>query len=81
MDSVFYALNLRISHCSCSMEKGVHKNFVNFTEKHLYWSLFLIEWQAKRLKHRYFPMEFTNLLKTEVYERLLWNVLFQLECP
>ena len=34
-------LNLRGSHCSCSMKKRVFRNFVNFTGKHLYWSLFL----------------------------------------
>ena len=62
-------LNLRSSHCSFPIKKGVLRNFVNFTEKHLYWSLFLIELQAKRLKHRCFPVEFTKFLKT--YERLL----------
>ena len=50
-------------------KKDVLRNFVNFTEKHLYRSLFLIEMQAKRLKHRCFPAEFTRFLKT--YERLL----------
>ena len=64
-------LNLRGSHCSCSMKKGVFRSFVNFTGKHLYWSLFLIKLQAKRLKHRCSPVEFTKFLKTEVYERLL----------
>ena len=52
-------------------KKGVLRNFVNFTGKHLYSSLFLIELQAKRRKHRCFPVEFTKFLKTEVYERLL----------
>ena len=42
-----------------------------FTENHLYYSLFLIELQTKTLKRRYFPVEFTKVLKTEVYERLL----------
>ena len=64
-------LNLRSSHCSFPIKKGVLRNFVNFTEKHLYWSLFLIELQAKRLKHRCFPVEFTKFSKTEVYKRLL----------
>ena len=62
-------LTLRTSHCSFPIKNGILKNFVNFTENHLYWSLFLIELQAKRLKHRCFPVEFTKFLKT--YERLL----------
>ena len=41
-------LNLRSSHCSFP------------TEKHLYWSLFLIELQAKRLNHMFTCGVFTN---------------------
>ena len=52
-------------------EKGVLRNVVNFTGKHLYRSLALIELQAKRFKYRCFPVEFTKYLKTEVYQRLL----------
>ena len=52
-------------------EKGVFRNFVNFIVKHLYRSLFLIELQAKKLKHRCFPMEFVKFLETGVYKRLL----------
>ena len=52
-------------------QKCVPRNFVNFTGKHLYWSIFLIGLQAKRLKHRCFPVDFTKVLKTKVYERLL----------
>ena len=33
----------------CSVEKGVLKDFVNFIEKHLCWSLFLIKLQAWNL--------------------------------
>ena len=33
-------LNLRSSHCSFPIKKGILKIFVSFTEKHLYWSLF-----------------------------------------
>ena len=47
----------------------IFRKFVNFTEKHLYWNLFLIKLQVKRLKHRCFSVEFTKFLKT--YERLL----------
>ena len=46
-----------------------YKNQKNFTEKHLYWCLFLIELQVERLKHRCFPVEFPKSLKN--YERLL----------
>ena len=46
-------LNLRSSHRSFPIKEGVLRNFVNFTEKHLYWSLFSIELQAKRLKHMF----------------------------
>ena len=35
-------LKLRSSHRRCSVKKGVLKNFVNFTGKHLCWCLFLI---------------------------------------
>ena len=52
-------------------KKGVLRNFVNFIGKHLYRSLFLIELQAKRLKHRCFPVEFAKFLETGVYGRLL----------
>ena len=66
-----HELNLRSGHCNSSINKRVLRNFVNFTEKHPHWSLFLIELQAKRLKHRWVPVEFTKFSKTEVYERLL----------
>ena len=47
------------------------KNFVNFTGKHLCWSLFLIKLQAwnfvkKRLQHRCFPVKFAKVLRTPV---------------
>ena len=42
----FYISIYGSSHRRCSVEKGVYKNFVNFTGKHLCWSLFLIKLQA-----------------------------------
>ena len=36
----------RNSHQSCSVKKGVLKNFAIFTRKHLCWSIFLIKLQA-----------------------------------
>ena len=63
--------NTSSSHCSFSIKKAILRNFGNFTGKHLYWSLFAIELQAKRLKHRCFPVEYSKFLKTEVYDWLL----------
>ena len=40
----------RSSHRRCSIKKGILKNFVNLTGKHLYWSLFLIKLQALSLQ-------------------------------
>ena len=40
---------IRRSHRRCSLKKGVLKNFANFTEKHLGWSLFLNK--AAALRH------------------------------
>ena len=39
----------RSSHWTCSVKKGILKNFANFTGKHLCWSLFLITLQLFRL--------------------------------
>ena len=66
----------------CSVKKGVLKKFVNFTEKHLCWSLFLIKLQVwacifikKRLQHWCFPVNFAKFLRTcilkNICERLL----------
>ena len=38
----------RSSYRRCSVKKGFLKNFANFTEKHLCWSLFLINLLAFR---------------------------------
>ena len=38
-----HELNIRSSHWSCSVKKGVLKNFANFTEKHLCWSFQLYQ--------------------------------------
>ena len=52
---------------TCSMIKGVLKNFTKFTGKPLCWSLLLIKLQAfikKRLWHRYFHLNFVKFLRT-----------------
>ena len=38
----------RSSNRRCSMKKGVLKDFANFAQKHLCWSLFLIKLHASR---------------------------------
>ena len=60
--SWFFPFN-RCSHRRCSVKKGVLKSFANFTGKHLWWSLFLINLEAfrpvsllKRLQYRCFPV-------------------------
>ena len=47
------------------------QKFCEFHRKATVLKSLLIELQAKRLKHRCFLVEFTNFLKTEIYERLL----------
>ena len=42
----------------CSVKKGVLKNFVNFTGKHLCWSL------------RWFPVKFTKFLRTSILKNI-----------
>ena len=62
-------------------EKGVLRNFVKFTGKHLCQSLFLIKFKActfikKRLWHRCFPVNFAKFLRTTfLTEHLRWLLL------
>ena len=49
----------------CSIRYGVLKNFANFTEKHLCWSLFLIEMQV-------FTCEICEIFKNTFFEERLW---------
>ena len=58
--------NFKISHQRWSVKKGVHKNFGNFTRKHLSWSLFLIKLQVFR------PA--TLLKRNSNTGVLLWNL-------
>ena len=72
-------MTCRSSHRRCSAEKGVLKNFANFTGKRLSWSVFLItfvkNFVTQRLQHRRFPLKFAKFLRTpilkNIYERLL----------
>ena len=60
------------NHQRCSMKKGVLKNFVNFTGKHMCQSLFFNKVAGlrpaallkKRLRHRWFPVNFAEFLIT-----------------
>ena len=61
--------------------RGVLKDFVRFTGKHLCWSLFLIKLQAcksieKRLKHWCFPLHVSKFLRTPILITLLFSNLF-----
>ena len=77
----------RSSHQRCSMQKGVLRNFIKFTGKHLCQSLFfnkvvasgLQHYQKKRLCHRCFPVNFVKFLRTSFSQntsgRLLLSIL------
>ena len=62
----------RSSHQTCSVKTSVCRNFVKFTGKHLYQSLFFIKVAdfrpatllKKRLWYKYFPVNFAKFLRT-----------------
>ena len=58
-------LILKSSHRSCSIEKGVLKDF---TGKHLCWNLFLIICRPEGLQHRCFPLKFEKFLRTLIFK-------------
>ena len=71
----------RNSHRRCSVKTSVLKNFLNFTGKQLYWSLFLIKLQAcnfinKGLQHRCFPVKFAKFLITHLFWKTFTNGCF-----
>ena len=72
----------RSSYRKCSVKKGVLKNFENFTEKHLCWSLLqACNFIKKRLQHWCFPVKFAKFSRTSILtkicERLLLFVSLQ----
>ena len=79
----------RSSHHSCSMKKGVLRNFTKFTGNHLCQSLFFNKVAGlrpatllkKRLWHRRFPVNFVKFLRTPSLQntsgRLLLNEDYQ----
>ena len=64
-------------------KKGVLENFAKFTGKHLYQSLFFnkvadlrpVTFLKKRLRHRCFPVNFANFLRTPIFIEHLWWML------
>ena len=75
----------RSNHRRCSVKKDVRRNFVKFTEKHLFQSLFLNKVAflksatllKKRLRHRCFPVNFAKFLRIPFYRTSLGNCF----CP
>ena len=59
----------RNSHWRCSLKTGVLKNFTNFPEKHLCWSLFLIK------LHSFRPANLSNETLTSMFS---WKISKQL---
>ena len=79
-----HEVNLRSSHCSCCVKKGVLRNFANFTGKYLCWSLFLLDFMKKRHQYRFFPVELTKFLRTTNSKSVndcFWNLFFHLDYP
>ena len=75
-------LIFRNSHRSCSIEKGVLKNLVNFTGKHLRVSFFKLQAPTtllkKRIWHRCFPVNFVKFSRTTFSQNTpghsFWNL-------
>ena len=61
---------LRSSHWSCSIKKGVTKNFAKFTGKHLCQSL----WK-KRLWNRCFPVNFAKFSRALFLQNIFGQLL------
>ena len=78
----------RSSHRSCSVKKGVLKNFAKFTGKHLCQCIFFIKVAGlrpatllkMRLWHRCFPVNFVKFLRTPFFIEHLWWLLLQKAC-
>ena len=87
--SLRYRLSLnhsiyRSSHPDVFCNKGVLKNFRKFKEKNLCWSLYFTNIAGlrpatllkKRHRHRFFPVNFANVIRTPIYiEQFLWLFL------
>ena len=76
---------VRCNHCRCSVRKGVLRNFVKFTGKHLCQSLFFNKVAGlpatllkKRLWHSCFLENFTKFLRTPFLREYLKDDCFWL---
>ena len=72
--------NSRSSHQSCSIEKAVLKTFAIFTEKHLCWSLLLIDLRASRPANFLkwdccFPMNIAKFLRLLILMKICEQLL------
>ena len=68
----------------CSSRQVFFKNFTVFTEKYLYWNLFLIKLQAcsfieKRLRHWCFPVNIAKLLRTGFLQNTFSGCFYKLK--
>ena len=73
---------VRSSHRSCSVRKGVLRNFVKFTGKHLCQNLFFNKVAGlpatllkKRLWYRCFPVNFAKFLRTPFLQNTFLRLL------
>ena len=65
----------RNSHQSCSIKKGVLRNFTILTVKHLYQSLFF---NKVACLHRCFPMNYAKFLRAPFLTEHLWWLLLKI---
>ena len=67
----------QISRSQMFFKIGVLKNFIIFTGKHLWCSLFLSHFIKKRLQHSCFPVNIAKFLRTNFStEHLRWLLLY-----
>ena len=78
-------LGTRSSHQTCSIKKGVLRNFTKLSGKHLWQSLFFNKVAGlrpatllkKRLWHRYFPVNFVKFLRTAFLQNTSGRLLLE----
>ena len=79
----------RSSHPRCSVRKGVLRNFVKFTRKHLCHSIFFNKVPGlrpatllkNRLWHRCFPVNFAKFLRTPFLQNTSGRLLLEKSLP
>ena len=64
------------SHKRCSIKKVVLNNFAIFTEKHLCWSLFLIDFN-KKLQRKYLHVNIAKVLRTPILNNICLRLLLK----